>query len=127
MVLALAEEVGQVILSPTEEAGMRRLDRDDHNIRAAIEWSLAAGEPALGLRIMGSIWRWFQQRGRLREGRAILAQLFARVRTTKTSASGSVVWLPKVGWPTGSTTSPDREWRMTERLQLSRVPPATPA
>ena len=78
VVLALAEEVGQLVLRPTEEAGLRRLDRDDHNIRAAIAWSLAEGEPGLGLRIMGSIWRWFQQRGRLREGRAILAQLFDR-------------------------------------------------
>jgi predicted ATPase/class 3 adenylate cyclase len=77
-VLDLAEEVQGVILSPTEEAGLRRLDRDDHNIRAAIAWSLSDGEPELGLRIMGSIWRWFQQRGRLREGRAILAELFAR-------------------------------------------------
>jgi predicted ATPase/class 3 adenylate cyclase len=78
VVLALADEVGGVLLSPTEEAGLRRLDRDEHNIRAAITWSLSDGEPGLGLRIMGSIWRWFQRRGRLREGRAILAQLFAR-------------------------------------------------
>jgi hypothetical protein len=77
--VALAEEVGRVVLSPTEGAGLRRLDRDEHNIRAAIAWSVAEGEPGLGLRIMGSIWRWFQQRGRLREGRAILAQLFARL------------------------------------------------
>jgi predicted ATPase/class 3 adenylate cyclase len=78
-VLALAEEVGRAILSPTEEEALRRLDRDDHNIRAAIDWSLAKGEPALGLRIMGSIWRWFQQRGRLREARVILTQLLARL------------------------------------------------
>jgi predicted ATPase/class 3 adenylate cyclase len=78
VVLALAEDVGRLILSPTSEASLRRLDRDDHNIRAAITWSLAGGEPGLGLRIMGAIWRWFQQRGRLREGRALVAQLFAR-------------------------------------------------
>jgi predicted ATPase/class 3 adenylate cyclase len=78
VVLALAEEVGREILKPTEEAGLRRLDRDDHNVRAAVAWSLAEGDAGLGLRIMGSIWRWFQQRGRLREGRAQLAQLFAR-------------------------------------------------
>jgi predicted ATPase/class 3 adenylate cyclase len=78
VILALAEEAGRVVLSPTGEAGLRRLDRDDHNVRAAISWSLGDGDPELGLRIMASIWRWFQ-RGRLREGRAILAQLFARV------------------------------------------------
>jgi predicted ATPase/class 3 adenylate cyclase len=81
-VLDLAEDVRRVLLSPTEEAGLGRLDDDEHNIRAAIAWSLADGEPELGLRIMGSIWRWFQQRGRLREGRAILSQLFARTAHT---------------------------------------------
>jgi len=75
---AIAEDAGRGILGPTGEANLRRLDREEHNIRAAITWSLEHDEPALGLRIMGSTWRWFQQRGRLREGRAFLAQLLAR-------------------------------------------------
>jgi hypothetical protein len=81
---------------------MRRLDRDDHNIRAAITWSMAQGQPELGLRIMGSIWRWFQRRGRLREGRAVVAELFAllpddgdtRVRIGGLAAEGGLAyWL----------------------------------
>ena len=46
---------------------MRRLDREDRNLRAAVDWALANDEPDLGLRIVGGIWRWFQQRGRIRE------------------------------------------------------------
>ena len=75
---AIAEAAGRGIFGPTGEASLHRLDREEHNIRAAIAWSLANDEPGLGLRIMGSTWRWFQQRGRLREGRAQLAQLLAR-------------------------------------------------
>jgi predicted ATPase/class 3 adenylate cyclase len=75
---AIAEAAGQGILAAKGEASLRRLDREDHNVRAAIDWSLANDRPGLGLRITGSIWRWYQQRGRLREGRGLLAQLLAR-------------------------------------------------
>jgi len=75
---AIAEAAGGAIFSPTGEASLHRLDREEHNVRAAIAWSLTNDEPGLGLRIMGSTWRWFQQRGRLREGRSLLAQLLAR-------------------------------------------------
>ena len=74
----IAETAGQGIFGATGEVSLRRLDREGHNLRAAIDWSLANEEPGLGLRIIGSIWRWFQQRGRLREGRALLAQLLVR-------------------------------------------------
>ncbi len=74
----IAETAGRAILGQESEANMRRLDREDRNLRAAIDWALANEEPDIGLRIMGAIWRWFQQRGRLREARALLAQLLAR-------------------------------------------------
>ena len=51
-------------------------------MRAALDWTLAHDDPDLGLRIMGAIWRWFQQRGRLREARALLAELLGRPRRT---------------------------------------------
>ncbi len=78
VVASIAEAIGPGILGASSEAVVRRLDRESHNVRAAITWSLAAGEPNFGLRILGSTWRWFQQRGRLREGRALLAELLAR-------------------------------------------------
>ncbi len=78
VIAAMAEEVGRNIFGTTSEASVRRLDREAHNIRAAVTWSLEADDPDLGLRTIGSTWRWFQQRGRLREGRALLAELLAR-------------------------------------------------
>ena len=72
----IAETAGRSIFK--DETNLRRLDREDHNLRAAIAWALANDDPALGLRIMGSVWRWFQQRARIREGRAHLALLLPR-------------------------------------------------
>jgi len=74
----LAERLGAGILTAAGEASMRHLDHEEHNLRAAIWWSLAAEDPDLGLRLMGATWRWYQQRGRLREGRAVLTDLLAR-------------------------------------------------
>jgi tetratricopeptide (TPR) repeat protein len=38
-------------------------------------WALRNGDPALGLRVVAPIWRWFQQRGLIREGRDLLDRL----------------------------------------------------
>lgn len=95
----IAESAGPAILSQTGEATIHRLDRDDRNMRAAIDWSIANDQPDFGLRILGSIWRWFQQRGRLREGRGLLATLLGqiptgdpRVRLTALSAAGGLAY-----------------------------------
>jgi hypothetical protein len=78
VITALAESLGRDLLASASDTSMRRLDHEAYNVRAATNWSLAHDEADLGLRLMGSTWRWFQQRGRLREGRAILADLLAR-------------------------------------------------
>src|SRR5262249_60209160 len=74
----LAVRLGGDILTAAGDASLRHLDHESNNLRAAIAWSLAHDEADLGLRIIGASWRWHQQRGRLREGRAALADLLAR-------------------------------------------------
>jgi predicted ATPase/class 3 adenylate cyclase len=74
----LAERVGGQILTKAGEEAMQRLDREQHNLRAAIDWSLRTGELTVGLTIMSSSWRWYQQRGRLRDGRTLLGELLER-------------------------------------------------
>ena len=64
----LAERLGADILTAAGETSMRHLDHESHNLRAAIDWSLAHGAADVGLRIMGATWRWFQQRGRPARG-----------------------------------------------------------
>jgi predicted ATPase len=74
----VAERFGEQLQTASGEAAMRRLDREQHNIRAAVVWSVRTGELGTGLAIMSAIWRWFQQRGRPIEGRELLAQLLTR-------------------------------------------------
>jgi predicted ATPase/class 3 adenylate cyclase len=76
----IAAVAGGGILGASGEASLARLDREDRNLRAAVERSIAGGDTDVGLRIIGMAWRWFQQRGRLREARAVLAQLLGRPR-----------------------------------------------
>ncbi|HYL40886.1 MAG TPA: adenylate/guanylate cyclase domain-containing protein [Candidatus Binatus sp.] len=72
---AIAEREGARILTRDGDAALRRLDDEQHNLRAAVEWSLTTGTTEIGEAILGATWRWFQQRGRLRECRAWLAEL----------------------------------------------------
>ncbi len=94
----LAERLGADILTAAGETSMRHLDHEQHNLRAAVDWSIAHGRSDLGLRIMGAGWRWFQQRGRIREGRALLAQLLAlpgaddRIRIAGLAADGGLAY-----------------------------------
>jgi hypothetical protein len=59
---------------------------------------MAHDDPETGLRLMGAVWRWFQQRGRLREGRALLARLLAqpwtdaRLRIAALAADGGLAY-----------------------------------
>lgn len=95
----IAESAGPGILAQGGEQDLRRLDREDRNLHDAIEWSLANDQADLGLRIMGATWRWFQQRGRLREGRALVSRLLeaptagdVRVRISGLAALGGLAY-----------------------------------
>jgi predicted ATPase/class 3 adenylate cyclase len=66
---ALAE---QVQLHLTTREAKRWLDRQEpehDNTRAALEWSIGTGEAQLALALVGAMWRFWQMRGHLQEGR----------------------------------------------------------
>jgi predicted ATPase/class 3 adenylate cyclase len=96
----LVELVGGSNLSAQTERLLRRFDREQHNIRAALDWSLRTGNIAIGLRIASATWRWSSQRGRLREARAVLSQLLdapapdldPRIRIAGLSADGGLAY-----------------------------------
>jgi predicted ATPase/class 3 adenylate cyclase len=97
-IASMAEAVGGRIFGTGGNAAIARIDLEQHNIRAAIDWAMANDDPETGLRLMGASWRWFQQRGRLREGRALLARLLARpwtdvrLRITALAADGGLAY-----------------------------------
>ncbi len=94
----LAEWNGAQILGAGGSASIARLDLEQHNVRAALDWSMRTGATTNGLRIMSAIWRWFQQRGRTHEARSTLARLMAdapddaRLRLGALAAEGGLAY-----------------------------------
>ena len=71
--LHLAEEAEPHLSGPEAETWMDRLETENENLRAALEWSLAGEEPLLGMRLAAILWRFWSIRGHFREGRRWLA------------------------------------------------------
>ncbi|HET9614439.1 MAG TPA: adenylate/guanylate cyclase domain-containing protein, partial [Candidatus Limnocylindrales bacterium] len=99
----VAERLGAGILTAAGEASMRHLDHEEHNLRAALDRALAGDDPDPGLRLLGATWRWYQQRGRIREARAVLADLLdrptndPRIRIAGLAAEGGLAsWMEDI-------------------------------
>jgi predicted ATPase/class 3 adenylate cyclase len=56
---------------------LARLDVEHDNLRAVLDWTERTGDADIGLRTAAAIWRFWQQRGHLSEGRARLGRLLA--------------------------------------------------
>ena len=56
---------------------MHRLSHDDANLRSAVRWAIDAGEAELALGLVGWLWRYWQMRGHLVEGRRLVAEALA--------------------------------------------------
>jgi predicted ATPase/class 3 adenylate cyclase/DNA-binding SARP family transcriptional activator len=76
--LALAEEAEPALVGSGQVEWLRRLEREHHNLRAALEWHRTAGSGEHGLRLAGALWKFWLGHGHLREGRGWLAQMLAR-------------------------------------------------
>ena len=94
----LAEEVGPHLNGGAWAAGLRRLDAEQENLRAALQWSLDRDEPVPGLRIVGAAWVWYGIH--FRAGRRWAAALLALPcaappsveRAAALWAAGSAAW-----------------------------------
>ncbi len=79
--LSLVEEASPAFFrGPEPVEWLRRLDREHDDLRAALEWCLdQPGEGEAGLRIAAGLWRYWEIRGHLTEGRSWLEQMLAAV------------------------------------------------
>jgi hypothetical protein len=95
----IAESAGKLMRANAGEGAMSVLDREERNLRVALDWSLAHDAPTHGLRIIGATWPWFEARGRLREARSTVTGLLEhpaasdpRVRITALAAAGGAAY-----------------------------------
>jgi predicted ATPase/DNA-binding CsgD family transcriptional regulator len=74
---ALAERAEPQLRGPSQEEWLARLDADYDNLRGALAWSAQPGEAEVGLRLASALWRFWQIRGYLTEGRERVELLLA--------------------------------------------------
>ncbi|HEX2028183.1 MAG TPA: adenylate/guanylate cyclase domain-containing protein [Nitriliruptorales bacterium] len=67
--LALAEDTAPQLYGADRRRCLDRLEREHGNFRAALSWALQRGETATALRLAAALWRLWQMRGHLVEGR----------------------------------------------------------
>jgi predicted ATPase/DNA-binding SARP family transcriptional activator/Tfp pilus assembly protein PilF len=97
---ALAERAEPGLRGPEQILWLRRLDADRENLRTVLGWAVQSGDVELGLRTASSLWRYWQVRGGLAEGRAHLERLLAveatvppSVRAEALAASGRLAFM----------------------------------
>jgi predicted ATPase/class 3 adenylate cyclase len=73
--VAVAVEAEPHLIGTDQKEWLDRCEREHDNIRAALVWSIQAGEVELGQQAAGALWRFWHQRGHLAEGRRKLEHL----------------------------------------------------
>ena len=97
--LELAERAAPSLTGPDSGTWLDQLEREIHNFRAALQWTIDRGRVDLGMRMAAALWRFWQIRGHIGEGRGLIAQLLAlggdvspAVRASALSAAGSLAY-----------------------------------
>ena len=67
--LDLADAAGPELTGPDQGEWLDRCDLEHANLRAALDWAVEAGETGRALTAATALWRFWQQRGHLAEGR----------------------------------------------------------
>jgi predicted ATPase/class 3 adenylate cyclase len=64
-------EAAEPQLTVTDQGWLDQFEREHDNLRAALRWAIDTGEADIGLRIAGAVWRFWQVRDHLAEGRLV--------------------------------------------------------
>jgi predicted ATPase/class 3 adenylate cyclase len=98
--LALAEEAAGKLSGEEQRSWLDRLDIEHDNLRSALDWATARPDPALAIRLGFALWRFWQKRGYLVEGRRRLERIAAEpwsrddpaLRARLMEALGGIAW-----------------------------------
>ena len=98
--LGLAEEVEPHLTGEDQGEWLDRCDQEHANIRAALQWAIETGEAGRAQAAAGALWRFWQQRGHLAEGRRWLEEVLAMpsgqartaTRAKALAGAGGIAW-----------------------------------
>ncbi|HET9911998.1 MAG TPA: tetratricopeptide repeat protein [Anaerolineales bacterium] len=99
--LRLAEEAEPLLFSPDQAQWFERLEMENDNFRAALEWALESNNAATALRWVGALWFFWFIRDHYREGQERLSRALAEpgadapssARARALNASGFMSWI----------------------------------
>jgi predicted ATPase/class 3 adenylate cyclase len=98
--LDLATEAEPHLTAADQGEWLDRCDSEHANIRAALRWAVEAGEAGRAQAAAGALWRFWQQRGHLAEGRRWLEEVLAMpsgqeptpARAKALAGAGGIAW-----------------------------------
>lgn len=97
--LAFAEQAAPRLTGREQREWLHRLESNHDNLRAALGWTIEIEDPRMGLRLATALWRFWQMRGHIREGREWLRTLLAKsdgvdpmLRAAGLSAAGGLAY-----------------------------------
>jgi predicted ATPase/class 3 adenylate cyclase len=123
--LAFAEDAEPHLTMDDHVPWLDRCDLEAANIRAGLSWAVEAGEADIGLRTAAALWRYWQQRGPLWEGRRALEQLLALGDSSPTSRVRGLAAAGGLAWWSGDYETTRRHY--AEALPLARQSGKRPA
>ncbi len=86
--LDLAEAAQPALWGGSHATWLDRLAREKDNLRAATNWAMESGDGESAARLAAALWRFWQRRGYMGEGRSLLAGILALPSVDAASAAG---------------------------------------
>jgi predicted ATPase/DNA-binding SARP family transcriptional activator len=97
--LELAERAAPTLTGAERGPWLDQLEQELDNLRTALRWAIDHGRAELGMRLAAALWRFWQIRAHMSEGRQILAELLdvdvdvdPAIRARALSAAGSLAY-----------------------------------